>query len=210
MAILRAISKLYSAKLFFDRKNILCIVREYENEWKFGKRRFHAANYTHETIKVEIKTYFATKRCIESSIITDSRGIRIQRSNIRSPPTTTCYERIIVNGAGLVVCGSTYQLIENQMFYKISKNWSFKSMWRRGGLWGFPCFWPQKSAVPLLSPLQIWLGSWNLICTFSRCLGCAFLRFRLFSPHFNPARSLRSGLLVEFFHFHHFLSLFPA
>ena len=57
-----------------------------------------------------------------------------------------------------------------------------------GEIWDFSSFRLQKNAVSSLSPLQIGLGSLNLVCTFSRSLKCAFWVSRLFSSILTPNR----------------------
>ena len=74
----------------------------------------------------------------------------------------------------------------------------------------FPPFWPQKSAVPLLSSLQIGLGSWNLVFTFSEGSRFAFWGYRLFSPNSTPSSPKEVVFWVVFFYFYNFLSLFLA
>ena len=65
------------------------------------------------------------------------------------------------------------QSIENKKLHNIIKNQSIKSI-RKGDMEDFCPFWPWKMVVPPLSPLQIWLRRWNLVCIFSRSLRCAF------------------------------------
>ena len=57
------------------------------------------------------------------------------------------------------ICRFFYQLIENQKLHNIFENQPPKSIWR--GDMGFPPISDRKSAVPLLTPLQIGLASRN-------------------------------------------------
>ena len=88
------------------------------------------------------------------------------------------------------------QLLENQKLYNVSKNQPLKSI-RRGNM-RFPIFWTLKSAVPPLSPLQIELGSWILVCTFSKNPRCVFWGSQLFSL-ISPPHSLNKLFFWLFF-----------
>ena len=87
----------------------------------------------------------------------------------------------VLRGQKSKICPFFDQSIENQKLYNISENQSPKSI-RRGDMGFLPFLTSKKCCSSSISPFQIELASWNLVCIFSWCPRHTFWGSWLFIP----------------------------